>query len=62
MLLVGRRRTGMGSWRPGDPAEFNGLLWRAADLRRELEAAGLSVESIGPRYDQRELWCDVVKR
>ena len=62
MLLAGRRRTGTGSWRPGDPAEFNGLLWRAADLRREIAAAGLSVDYIGPRYDPHELWCDVVKR
>jgi SAM-dependent methyltransferase len=62
LLLSGRRKTGGGQWRPGDPAEFNGLLWREGDLQREIEAAGLSVQSIGPRYDPNELWCDVIKR
>ena len=62
MLLSGKRRTGGQAWHPGDPADFNGLVWRAVDLRREIEAAGLIVDDIGPRYDPNELWCDVVKR
>jgi SAM-dependent methyltransferase len=61
-FLTGVRRSGMGTWREGDPAEFNGLRWRAVDLRRELERTGFVVEDIGPRYEPDELWCDVVKR
>jgi ubiquinone/menaquinone biosynthesis C-methylase UbiE len=59
-LLTGVHRSGV-DWRAGDPTDFNGLHWRANDLRRELEQAGFRVESIGPKYEADELWCDVVK-
>jgi SAM-dependent methyltransferase len=60
-LMTGVRQTGAGAWRDGDPAEFNGLRWRASDLRKELDRAGFRVEVIRP-LDPDELWCDVIRR
>jgi SAM-dependent methyltransferase len=61
-FLTGLQRTGDGEWHQDGAAEFNGLRWLARDLGRELGRAGFAVESIGPRYDMAELWCDVVKQ
>lgn len=62
MVLTGLRRTGDDRWKDGDQAEFCGLRWRQADLRRALEQTGFKVEHLAPGPESGELWCQVVKQ